>query len=72
MFGFTKFVGEWKTIEIEANKIKIQYTYTLHSGIVLLYPFNWIFAKTFWRIYMKRVLENIKTMIDNEDPYLYA
>ncbi len=71
MLGFYKFVGEWKTIEIEKNKVQIEYTYTLHSNIFLLYPFNWIFAKTFWNIYMKRVLNNIKQMALNNEPYLY-
>ncbi len=72
MLGFSKFVGEWRTTELEPNKISIDYTYTLHSDIVLLYPLNWLFAKTFWRIYMKRVLENIRTMAYNQEPYLYS
>ena len=46
MLGFSKFVGEWKTTELEPNKILIEYTYTLHSDIALLY-LNWLFAKTF-------------------------
>lgn len=71
MLGFTKFVGEWKTTELEPNKILIEYTYTLHSDITLLYPINWLFTKTFWKIYMKRVLENIRKMTVNKEPYLY-
>ncbi len=71
MLGFSKFVGEWKTTELEPNKILIEYTYTMHSDIALLYPLNWIFTKTFWRIYMKRVLENIRKMTNNKEPYLY-
>ncbi len=71
MLGFSKFVGEWQTTEIEANKILIEYTYALHSDIALLYPLNWLFAKTFWRIYMKRVLENIRNMINHNEPYRY-
>ncbi len=71
MLGFSKFTGEWKTTEIEPNKILIEYTYTLHSAVALLYPLNWIFAKTFWKIYMKRVLENVRKMIRDEVPYLY-
>lgn len=70
-FGFLKFVGEWSTTELEPNKIKVEYTYTLHSEVAILYPFNWLFAKVFWRIYMKRVLENIRNMADNHEPYLY-
>lgn len=72
MLGFSKLVGEWKTTELEPNKIRIEYTYTLHSDIPLLYPLNWLFAKTFWRAYMKRVLENIRIMAYNGEPYLYA
>ncbi len=71
MLGFSKFVGEWRTTELEANKILIEYSYTLYSEIPLLYPINWLFTKTFWRIYMKRVLENIRKMAYNNEPYLY-
>ena len=71
MLGFSKFVGEWQTTELEPNKIAIQYTYTLHSDVTLLYPFNWLFAKTFWKTYMKRVLENVRKMACNNEPYLY-
>ena len=71
MLGFSKFTGEWQTTEIEKGIIAVEYTYTLHSDIVFLYPLNWLFAKTFWRTYMKRVLNNIKRMIDNDEPYQY-
>lgn len=71
MLGFTKFVGEWKTTELEPNKIQIDYTYTLHSKAFLLYPLNWLFTKTFWRVYMKRVLRNIEKMALNKEPFLY-
>lgn len=71
MLGFYKFVGEWKTTEIETNKILVEYTYTLHSNIALLYPLNWLFAKIFWKTYMKRVLENVRQMAYNQEPYMY-
>ncbi|TAE51947.1 MAG: hypothetical protein EAZ89_09340 [Bacteroidetes bacterium] len=71
LLGFTKFVGEWKTTELEPNKILIEYTYTMHVGNVWLYPINWLFTKTFWRIYMKRVLENIRKMAYEGEPYMY-
>ena len=72
MLGFYKFVGEWKTTPIEENKILIEYSYTLYSNVLLLYPLNWLFTHTFWRIYMKRVLENVRIMADNQEPYKYA
>ena len=72
MLGFYKFVGEWQTTELEPNKILVEYTYTLHANGTLLYPLNWFFAKTFWRIYMKQVLENIRKMAEGNEPYLYA
>ena len=72
MLGFSRFVGEWRTKELLENKIFVEYTYTLHSDITLLYPINWLFAKTFWRIYMKRVMENIRQMIANKESFLYA
>ena len=71
MLGFYKFVGEWKTTEIEPNNILIEYTYTLHSDNPLFYPLNWLFAKTFWKTYMKRVLENVRQMAYNNEPYKY-
>nr|WP_294859749.1 SRPBCC family protein [uncultured Fluviicola sp.] len=71
MLGFSKFTGEWKTTELAPDQIEIEYTYTLHSDIALLYPLNWLFTKTFWRIYMKRVLENIREMTLSKEPYLY-
>ncbi len=71
MLGFYKFVGEWKTTQLEPNKVLIEYTYSLHSNIPLLYPINWLFSNTFWKTYMKRVLENVRTMAYNNEPYLY-
>lgn len=71
MLGFSKFVGEWRTTELEPNKILVEYTYSLLADVALLYPFNWLFAKTFWRAYMKRVLENIRKMAYAKEPYLY-
>ena len=71
MLGFSKFVGEWQTTEMGSNKILVEYSYTLHSGITLLYPINWLFANTFWKIYMKRVVENVRQMAYADEPYLY-
>ena len=71
MLGFYKFVGEWKTTELEPNKISIVYTYTLHSDNALLYPLNWLFTKLFWTTYMKRVLENVREMAYKNEPYMY-
>ena len=72
MLGFSKFVGEWKTTELEKDRILIEYTYTLHSEVALLYPLNWLFTKLFWKTYMKRVLENVRQMAYNEEPYQYV
>ena len=71
MLGFYKFVGEWQTTELAPNKIQIDYTYTLHSDMALLYPLNWLFANTFWKTYMKRILENIRQLTLRNEPYLY-
>lgn len=72
MLGFYKFVGEWQTTQVEDNKIQIDYTYTLHSRNVFLFPIAWLFAKLFWKKYMKQVLENIRTMVDQNEPYMYT
>lgn len=71
MLGFTAFTGEWETTETSPGNIQIDYTYTLHANNPWFYPLNWLFAKLFWRVYMKRVLENIRRMVDAEEPYLY-
>jgi len=71
MLGFHKFVGEWKTTQLGQNKIMVEYTYSLHSNNPLFYPLNWLFAKTFWKTYMRRVLENVRNMAYLEEPYLY-
>lgn len=71
MAGFHKFVGEWKTTEQEPNKILVEYSYSLHSNKPIYYLLNWIFAKTFWKIYMKRVLRNIEVMAYEKEPYMY-
>lgn len=71
MLGFTRFEGEWQTTELEPNKILVEYTYTLHSDVALLYPLNWLFTNAFWKSYMKRVLENIRQMAYTNEPYLY-
>ena len=71
MLGFYKFVGEWKTTEIEPNKILIEYTYWLHSNSVMLSPLNWLFAKAFWKTYMQRVLENVRHLTRKNEPYQY-
>lgn len=71
MLSFSSFVGEWKTTEIAPNRIRIDYTYTMHSDWLLFYPLNWLFTKLFWRIYMKRVLENVRKLSEGNEPYLY-
>lgn len=71
MLSFYKFVGKWETKELEDEKIHINYTYYLHSSNPLLFPVCWVFGKTFWKKYMKRVLENIRGMAYNKEPYQY-
>lgn len=71
MAGFNKFIGEWKTTQIEEDRILVDYTYSLYSNKRIFYPLNWIFANFFWRMYMKRVLNNVRTMAYNEEPYIY-
>lgn len=71
MLGFYKFTGEWKTTELQPNKIRIDYTYTLHARQPWLYPLQWLFARTFWKLYMKRVLHIVKHLAYTQEPYLY-
>jgi hypothetical protein len=71
MLGFNRFVAEWKTTEIGTNKVLVEYTYTLHSENDLLYPLNWLFANTFWKIYMKKVIQNVLQLAISKEPYCY-
>ncbi len=71
MLGFYKFVGEWKTTEIEPNNILVEYTYSLHSRSPLFYPLNWLFANAFWKSYMKRVVENVRHLAYIDEPFKY-
>ena len=71
VLGFYRFVGEWKTTELKANQIFVEYTYTLYAKNKLLYPAQMVFAKTFWKVYMKQVIENIRQLAYNKEPYLY-
>jgi len=72
MLGFYMFEGEWRTTQLEQNKVLIEYTYSLHANIPLLYPINWLFTHTFWKVYMKRVLNKVRQMAYTNEPYLYA
>jgi hypothetical protein len=72
MLGFSRFVGEWQTTERAPDEIEIVYTYTLLADAPWLYPLQWLFARTFWRIYMGRVLENVRAMAEGSEPYRYA
>lgn len=71
ILGFHKFIAEWKVTEVETNKILIEYTYWLHLDKLMLYPLNLLFARFFWKTYMRRVLENVRTMAMNNEPYLF-
>lgn len=71
ILGFNKFIGIWETTEIEKERIQIDYTYELHAKYFLLYPLNWLFARLFWKGYMKQVLRNIEQMIANKEPYTH-
>ena len=72
MLGFTRFVGEWQTTALAPDKVLVSYTYTLHAQSPLLFPLQWVFAQTFWRIYMKRVMNNIRRMAYANEPYLHT
>ena len=71
MWGFTKFEGEWITEEVKTNEVVITYNYVLYANKPLFYPINWLFARVFWKVYMKRVLENVREMAYDEEPYQY-
>ncbi len=72
MLGFTRFVGEWRTTELAPDEVRVDYTYTLHAEAPWLLPLQWLFARVFWRIYMGRVLENVRAMAYTNEPYQYV
>lgn len=71
MLGFYKFAGEWRTTELKPDNIQVDYIYDLHYKSIIFYPLNWVFAKLFWKAYMKQVLENVRILAYNKAPYLY-
>ena len=47
VLGFYKFIGEWKTNQLDHNKVQIEYTYSMYFKNILLYPLN-ILQCSFW------------------------
>ena len=71
MFGFHKFIGVWKTEKLSEKATLVEYSYSLYAQNPILYPINWIFVKVFWKIYMRRVVNNVKAMAYNNEPYIF-
>jgi hypothetical protein len=69
-FGFERFQGEWFTHQQPDGRVHIRYRYTMFSGSPLLYPIHWLFTRLLWRMYMRQVLENIRQLTLQEEPYL--
>ena len=72
MLGFTRFVGEWETREVAPGEVEVRYTYTLYGDSPWFAPARWLFAHTFWRLYMGRVLDNVRKIAYNDGPYGYV
>lgn len=72
MLDIWLFTFEWKTTELAPGKIRINYDYTIHGKGFLFVPFQWLFANVFYKMYMKQVLENVRTMAEGDEPFLYA
>ena len=70
--GFYAFIGEWQTEELSPNNIRITYTYRLETQSKWLYPFQWMFVKLFWKTYMSQVMNNIRKLCEQKEPYLYS
>lgn len=71
MLGFHKFVGEWETTALSPHRTQVIYTYHLHAHLPVLAPFQWLFVNLFWKKYMQHVIENIRVLIDQNEPYQY-
>ncbi len=72
MLGLTRFVGVWETTELAEDRIRIDYTYTLYGEPAWLAPARWLFAKTFYWVYMGRVLENVRRIATSGAPLRHA
>ncbi len=71
MLGFTRFVGVWKTTELGPDEVQVDYTYTLH-GRGWLAPAQWLFARLFWPVYMRRAMENVRALAYSSEPYQFT
>lgn len=71
MLGIERFQGEWATRQLSDGKVLVTYTYTMFSNKHLLYPLQWLFTKIVWRRYMKHVIDNIKKMAIQQEPYVF-
>lgn len=71
VLGFEKFVGEWATTELARDEVRVDYTYTLHSKGALLALPQWLFARLFWPVYMRRVLENVRAIAYSNEPFVH-
>ncbi|CAG5081537.1 hypothetical protein [Parvicella tangerina] len=70
-FGIHTFIGEWITTPIDAHTTQVRYQYTLEAKSGLLYPFQWFTAKVLWKIYMRRVMNNIRQLAITKSPYSF-
>lgn len=68
--GIKKFQGEWTTVPNSNGTVTIHYRYTLFTNSWLASPFHWLLTKLMWRVYMKHVLENVRTMAEGNEPFL--
>lgn len=71
IMGFERFVGEWRVRALDANETHIRYTYTLHAAAPWLAPMQWLFARLFWPVYMRRVMNNVRVLAEGDAPFLY-
>ncbi len=71
MLNIWQFTFEWTTTELATNKIQINYDYTIHGKGMLFIPFQWLFAKVFYKMYMNQVLENVRKLAEGNEPFLY-
>lgn len=71
ILAINKFEGEWSTMRTADSKIRIRYVYTLFSDQWILYPLQWLFTKTVWRIYMRHVIEKVRGLAMSEAPYMH-
>lgn len=71
MLGINKFEGQYFVRATDNQRVSVKWIYTLHTDIILLFPFQWFFAHMFWKKQMQNGIRHMKKFAESEKPFLY-